>query len=386
MSKQEEPGKLALWGVGDQGIRVISSLPEEVRRRVRPAAVDSDLQSLICGPTVQKIRIGSKSGPANGPGGDPEKLLKAFRESEEKIREKLSEAQILLVVGGLGGGVGSVLIPALCRCARQRKIITLVFATRPFAFEGKKRSRIYQQARKEIEESGVGMACFSLDRLVGRIEEEIPHQEVFHRCDRILRDAVECAVAYLLSPPDQGGDRSSLGDVFAASGEAVMGVEEAAGPEELVKSAKAALSSLSLSAAELAGVRGVLVQIDGPEAIPFRRVQEAIGSISRLLGEETDLLYTVTRREEPGWKISFRLLAGGIASGPPRGAGSPIPVTLNRDGHRPRQEKMDFDKFTRGVFAPTEPTSRDGEDLDIPTFIRQGVQLEGEGKDARSVP
>lgn len=381
MNKQEEPGKLALWGVGDQGIRVISSLPEEVRRRVRPVAVDSDLQSLICGPTVQKIRIGSKAGPANGPGGDPEKLKKAFRENEEKIREKLSEVQTLLVVGGLGGGVGSVLIPALCRCARQRRIFTLVFATRPFTFEGKKKIRIYQGARKEIEESGVGLACFSLDRLVGRIEDDTPHQEVFHRCDRILGDAVECAVAYLSSPPAQGGDRVALGEVFAVSGEAVMGVEEAEGPEELVKTAKSALSSLSLSAAELAGVRGVLVQIDGPEVIPFRRVGEAVGAISRLLGEETELLYTVTRREPAEGGIRFRLLAGGVASARSPGAGSPIPVTLNHEGRPPRQEKMDFDKFTRGLFAQSEPTSRDGEDLDIPTFVRQGVQLEGEGKE-----
>jgi len=54
-------------------------------------------------------------------------------------------------------------------------------------------------------------------------------------------------------------------------------------------------------------------------------------------------------------------------------------VILNRDGHGPRQEEMDFDKFTRGLFADSEPTSRAGEDLDIPTFIRKGIQLDGEG-------
>lgn len=383
MNKQAEPGKLAIWGVGDQGIRVICSLPEDVRRLVKPVALDSDIQSLICAPTVQKIRIGLKVDSGNGIRVDRERLEKAFRGGEEKIREKLSSVRTLLIVGGLGGGVASTLIPALCRAARQLKIFTLVFATRPFAFEGKKRHRVFQEAREKIEESGVGLSCFSLDRLVGKVEDDTPHQEVFHRCDRILQDAVECAIAYLSAPPEQGGDRAALGNIFAGSGEAVMGVEEAAGPEDLVKSAKAALSSLSLTAAELAGVRGVLVQIDAAGPIPFRQVKEAVGSVSRLLGEETELLYTVTRQKKSDEKISFRLLAGGISLRPPRAEGTPIPVTLNRDGHRPQQKKMDFDKFTRGLFADSEPTSREGEDMDIPTFIRKGIQLDEEGEAGR---
>jgi cell division protein FtsZ len=379
MNKQEEPGKLTLWGVGDQGIRVISSLPEDIRRLVKPVAVDSDIQSLICAPTIQKIRIEPKADSGPGIRADPEKLEKAFRASEEKIREKLSPAKTLIIVGGLGGGVASALIPALCRCARQLKIYTLVFATRPFAFEGKKKYRIFKEAREKIEESGVGLACFSLDRLVGKVEDDTPHQEVFHRCDRILMDAVECAISYLAAPPEQGGDRAALGNIFAGAGEAIMGVEMTAGPQDLVKSAKAALSSLSLTAAELAGVRGVLIQIDGPGPIPFGRVKEAIGAISQLLGEETDVLYTVTRQKKADERISFRLLAAGISPPLARAEGSPIPVTLNRDGHRPRQREMDFDKFTRGLFADSEPTSREGEDLDIPTFIRKGIQLDGEG-------
>ncbi len=378
MNKQDDAGKLALWGVGDQGIRVVSSLPEEVRRLVKPAAVDSDLQSLVCSPTAQKIRIGTA--PASGPdiGADPGKLQQAFRECEEKIREKLSSIRTLLIVGGLGGGVGSSVIPDLCRSARKKKIFTLVFATRPFAFEGKKRNRLFEEAREKIKESGAGLACFSLDRLVGKVEDDTPHQEVFRRCDRILTDAAECAIAYLSAPPELGGGRSELGNIFSGTGEAVMAVEEAAGPEELVKSAKAALSSLGLTAAELARVRGVLIQVDGSGPIPFRPIERSIGSISRLLGEETEVLYTITRYRKPEEKISFRLLASGLPDRRARDHRTRMPVAMTADRPQPRQEEMDFNKFTRGIFADNQPTIREGEDLDIPTFARQGVELEGE--------
>jgi cell division protein FtsZ len=378
MNQQAEAGKAALWGVGDQGIRVVSSLPEEVRRLVKPAAVDSDLQTLVCSPAARKIRIGSQTRSAGEIGGDPEKLREAFRESEEKIREKLSGTRTLLIVGGLGGGVASGVIPDLCRCARQMKIFTLVFATRPFAFEGKKRNRIFREAREGIEESGAGLACFSLDRLVGKVEDDTPHQEVFRRCDRILQDAVECAIAYLTAPSEPGGNRVGLGNIFTGAGEAVMGSEEASGPEDLVKSAKAALSSLSLTAAELARVRGVLIQVDGSGPLPFRPVERSIGSISRLLGEETEVLYTVTRYRKPEEKISFRLLAAGVPERRFRADGSQIPVTMTADRPESRQEEIDFNKFTRGIFADDGPTTREGEDLDIPTFVRKGIELDGD--------
>ncbi len=379
MNKPEESGRLSLWGVGNQGSRVISCLPEEIRRRVNPVVVDSDIQSLICGPQALKIRI---EPPAAGgaPPGDPERLKKAFRENEEKIRQQLSGIRTLVVIGGLGGLVASTLIPAICRLARQLKIFTLVLATRPFAFEGKKRARVFAEAEAAIEKYGVGLACFSLDRLIGKIADDTPHQEVFHRCDRVLEEAVECVLANLSTPPDQGEARSGLGDVFAGPGQAVIGEEEAPRPEDLVKAAKAALSSLALTPAELAALRGVLIQIAGPDPLPFRPIQKAIDSVSRLLNEDTELLYTVTRRENPEAKTCFRLLAAGVPPAASRGGADAFPVTLNRGGRRPRQEEIDFNKCTRGIFAKSEPTSRDGEDLDIPTFIRQGVQLGGDGE------
>lgn len=378
MNKQEDIGKLALWGVGGQGIRVLSSLTEGVRRLVKSVAVDSDLQSLVCSPTAQKIRIGAESSSGPDIGSSPEQLKQAFRETEEKIREKLSSIRTLLIVGGLGGGFGSSVVPDLCRIARQMKIFTLVFATRPFTFEGKRSNRIFEAARGKIEADSVGLACFSLDRLVGKVEDDTPHQEVFRRCDRILKDAVECAVAYLTSPPELGGSRTELGNIFSGTGEAVMGVGEAAGPEDLVRSAKVALSALALTAAELARVRGVLIQIDGSGPIPFRTIEQSIGSISKLLSEETDVLYTITRFRKPKEPVGFRLLASGIPERGARSSRSRIPVTKAVDPSEDRQEQIDFNKFARGIFSPGEPTSRNGEDLDIPTFVRQGVELDEE--------
>lgn len=372
-----EKQKIALWGVGDWGVRIVSSIQPEYRRRVKIVAVDSDLQSLICSPVTHKIQIGDKASGGRGAGGDTGKGEEAFRESEAGVRENLDDCRALLIVGGLGGGVGSGAIPALCECARELDIFTLAFVTRPFIFEGKKKKQLFQQARKKIEESSTGLACFFLDRLVGKVEDDTPHEEVFHYCDRILKESVECVIGCLSAPPPRGGDYASIGNLFSSPGETIMGVEETNdGQEHLVTAVKGALSALSLSPAELGMARGFLVQIEAGRPIPFRRVEQAIGTLSGLLGEDVELLYTVSRNEDMGEKCIVRIMAAGIPEQGESNAAPAIPVTMTADRPPPKQTLIDFKKLARGVFSDTDPTLLDGEDLDIPTFARKGISLE----------
>ncbi|MFH1039316.1 MAG: hypothetical protein V1789_11690 [PVC group bacterium] len=376
MSKGKTEKKISLWGVGHWGVRVAGSMPDEYRRRLKIVAVDSDVQSLICSPVADKLTLGWEEAAGRSAGGDGGKGEEAFRESASAIKEKLADCRVALIVGGLGGGTGSSLIPALCGTARGLKILTLALVTRPFAFEGKKKNLLFQRAREGIEKSGAGLACFSLDRLVGKAEDDTPHDEVFQRCDRILQEAVECVIDCLSPSPGSGCDGAALENILTAPGETVMGAYETAKPENLVAAAKGAFSALSLRPAELGRARGFLIQIEAAGPIPFRHVEQAVGAVSGRLAEDADLLYAVTRKKEAGDKIIVRIIAFGI---PERGGekiASAIPVTMTTDVRPAVQTEIDFKKLTRGVFADTGPTLLDGEDLDIPTFVRKGVELE----------
>jgi len=372
----ESRQEIALWGVGDWGIRIVGSIQPEYSRQVKTVAMDTDMQSLVCSPVSSKIAIGGDITRGLGTGGDIENAQKAFRESEDRIKAELSDCKVLLIVGGIGGGVGSGIIPLLCDYSARANILTMVFISRPFKFEGRKKNLCFQYAREKIEETAVGLACFSLDRLVGRVGEDTLHEEVFHYCDRILKESVECIIAYLTSSKPHRGDYASLKNFLSNSGETVMGVCEADGPEDLTGAIKGAISALSLSASELGSAEGFLVQIDSAAELPFHGVGKAIGFFSGLIGEEADLLYTITRNQGPGGKIIIRIIAVGI---PEKKAGGPNPdmtVTLTTQAPPRKQTMIDFNKFTRGVFAETDPTLSDGEDLDIPTFVRKGISLD----------
>lgn len=371
-----ERSKISLWGIGDWGIRIVGSIHPRYHRQVDIVAVDTDMQSLVCSPVSRKIAIGGSITGGLGTGGDIEKAQQAFRENENKVEAELSDCKALLIVGGIGGGVGSGVIPLLCEYAARKNIFTMVFISRPFEFEGRKKNICFQQARKKIEENASGVACFSLDRLVGRVGDETPHDEVFRHCDNILKESVECVIAYLTSSKPRRGDYASLNNLLSHSGETVMGVCEAAGPEDLTGAIKGSISALSLSASELGAARGFLVQIDSGDELPFHGVGKAINFLSGLIMEDADLLYTITHDQDPGEKIVVRIIASGIPEEKGGITTSNMLVTLTTNAPPRKQSTFDFNKYTRGVFAETDPTLKDGEDLDIPTFVRKGISLD----------
>jgi cell division protein FtsZ len=367
--------KVALWGIGGWGIRIVNSIQPEYCRQVKVVALDTDMQSLVCSTVSSKISIGEDTTCGLGSGGDIEKAEQAFHESEDKIRTELSDCKVLLIVGGIGGGVGSGVIPLLCEYASQENIFTMVFISRPFEFEGNKKI-CFQQARKKIEASACGLAWFSLDRLVGRVGDETLHDEVFYHCDSILKESVECVIAYLSSSHPGGGDYASLNNLLSHPGETVMGSCESVGPEDLIGAIKGAISALSLSASELESARGFLVHFESGDGIPFRGIEKALGFISGLMGAESSLLYTITRNQARAGKITVRVIAAGIPEKKMGGGTSNLRVALTNKPPPGKQTTFDFNKFTRGVFAETDPTLNDGEDLDIPTYVRKGISLD----------
>ncbi len=365
---------ISVWGVGDWGVKILGLVSPECRRRINAVAVNSDMQSLICSPVRNKIPLGKKSTQGLGSGGERDLAEKAFRESEEELRKKLAGSRTLIVVGGLGGGVGSSVIPALCRCAEEMGIFTLVLVTRPFKFEGKKKTALADAAREQLREIKVGLASFSLDRLLGKIDDESPCEEAFEYCDRILKEAIESVISYLTAPTPGGGDCAALGSIFTGE-EAALALNGGSGPEQLVEAIKGAFSRLCLSAEELGRVKGVLVQIRAGGPVPFSQVRRAISSLAEMLSEEADLLYTIQQDKDLGEEVKVSLLVSGLPGESEEKPASAVPVTMSADYHPPKQAKIDFSRAARGRFDKTEPTVIDGEDLDIPTFIRKGVKI-----------
>jgi len=367
--------KYTVCGVGNWGANIVKAINPGLRRRVKTMVVNSDLQSLICSNAQVKLQIGKKTAAGRGTGGDREAGEKAFRESESDIHKSLSGTEVLILVTGLGGGLGSAVTPALCRLTDKMGIFTLVLATQPFEFEGKKKAALFGKSLEEIRKSDSCLIWFNLDRLLGRLDENTPYGEAFQRCDGLLQSALESLIAYLTAPPPQGGDCALLKNIFSSQGESVLGTHQETGSRKLVSIMKGALSNLFLNVHKLSRVRGCLIQIRSGKASSIGELRQAISAVAEMLNEEVHLAFCIEQDEELGDEVKVNLLIGGVPVENEEETSSPFLVTMKTDYHPPKQTEMDFAKMTRGNFSGTEPTVKKGEDLDIPTFIRRGEKL-----------
>jgi cell division protein FtsZ len=368
--------KIALWGVGNWGIATISRISPEIRRRVKNVALDSDLQSLVLSASAQRLHIGKKMTQGRGTGGDPALGGKAFAEGEGAIRKALAGTEVLLAVAGLSGGIGGGVMPPLCRLAQEMGIFTLALVARPFAFEGKRKTACHRAALAGVVSAGAFPIAFSLDRLVGRLDDNSPCQEGFAHCDRILTAAAECLISFLTAPATPGGgDCALLKNIVSVTGDSMLGLHEESDPGKLVGVMKGALSSLFLSADELASVRGCLIQIQSGAALPLGRARQALSAVTGMLAEEAMIGFSLHQEPALGERTRVSLLVCGIPGEGERAPGA-FPVVKNARIHPPRQTELDFNRSTRGRFSEAEPTMVEGEDLDIPTFIRKGEKIE----------
>ncbi len=368
--------KISLWGIGNWGGKILEMLDPVSAGRVNLVVVNSDMSALVRSPIRNKIPVGKKAAAGMGTGGDPLLGRKVFQEDEKTIREKLSETDILILTGGLGGGLGSGLIPAICRLAAELEIFTLVLASRPFRFEGKKKLNNFQRAADELADTPAGFGCFDLERLKGQLSDDPSIAEVYDHCDRILQEALESVISYLTNSFPPGGDRASLGGIFSSPGETILSRRRSTGSEGLVELTKETVTSLCLSPREFKEAGGVLIQIQSDRNIPFSEINNAVSVVAEYAGNEVDLLSTVGKREESQKSVGISILVSGVPERKETGHPS-FPVTLIKDGSKGKQTIIDFKKMNaRGGLQGTKPTICDGEDLDIPTWIRRGESLE----------
>lgn len=367
--KKSPRDRITVWGVGGQGVKMIASLDLELRRRVRTVAADTDLQSLIHSTAGHKLHLGKKLTGGMGTGGEWELGEKAFQESKSSARGLISGSRTLIIVTGLGGGVSCGVTPALCQMAEELKVFCVVLATRPFAFEGKKKSGSARQAIARIRKSRAALSTFNLDRLLEKMDQDTPWEKASRRCDDLLREVLEIILAYLTGP---GADEAVLNNMMAEGREAVAGSATEKDAARIIPAMKTALSHLFLRPEELETARGCLIDIQSGPELSIGKIRPAIGMVSERLSEKVSLNFSVRRRPELEGGVKVSLLVCGLGEAAP---GESFPITMKKEDHPPQQTEMDFEQSTRGRFAQMEPTLMEGEDLDIPTFVRRGEKL-----------
>ena len=379
--------EVSVVGVGGGGCRIVDALSELVHEGPSLVAVNTDTRSLETTRATTKVQIGRSHTDGLGAGGHVSLGRLAAQDDLAVLQGLFADVKLALGVVGWGGGTGTGAVPVLLRAAREAGAMTLCFATLPFTFEGEQRRQLAQDACDEIRETSDAFIVIPNDRLF-HTGDDVRVADAFDRADRVVAGGL-CAVWKLLTDPGYISlDFSDLKRVARCAGRACsFGYAEASGEGRATRVVEQLLqSSLLAHGQHVANAGAILASIVGGPDLTLREVGEIMGALQSKISKDCRMeMGTVV---DDGWdgKVTVSLIVSEDA--PPQdvpesmatelpGIASVEPAPGKRGGKkkRQRQTSLSFGATGKGRFKDVEPTIMDGEDLDIPTFVRRGIRL-----------
>jgi cell division protein FtsZ len=495
--KADEDIPIKVVGVGGAGINVLDRIVLDGLDKADLIAINTDVQSLASSVASSKVQLGRTVTRGLGAGGDPEVGYNAAYESADEIRHALTDARMIFVCAGLGGGTGSGAAPAIAQVARENGSLVLGFATLPFSFEGKRRQAQAREAMAKLREHCDAVICFENDRLGDMVAPKAGIHQAFAAADQMISQSVRSIISLIQRP---GLIRIGFDDLLAAlrspSGRCLFGFGESESDNRAHDALTQALKNPLMDRGRmLAEASHVLVQVSGGPGMTLTEVEILMQDLNKHIRDETQIIFGTTVDSRMGNRLSVTLissLAGeeeeeempvvaakpakvAKPKAPPKAEPPPVPVAVARpepvleepeeikppivaqeeaaeepaftpelieaDLSSPvgneavepepepesvevepepvaelqeeepelepappppqprvilpkkkppifkeaqpvaekkpqaRQEMMQFEPVTRGRFEKSEPTIVEGQDLDVPTFLRKNVRV-----------
>ncbi len=399
--------RIKVIGVGGAGSNALDRLVLEGSVNVDLVACNTDVQALAGSVAMQKIQLGRHVTRGLGAGGDPELGYSAAEEAADEIRLVVEGVPLVIVCAGLGGGTGSGAAPLIVKTAREQNSLVLVCATLPFSFEGKRRSQQAQEALRAIQQYADAVMCFENDRMGELILPEAGIHEAFSGADHIVSQSVR-AIIDLVNR--RGLIHLGFDDLLSAlrnhDSRCLFGYGEAVGRGRGKEALTQALKNPLMDRGSLLNqAANILVNIVGGHDMTLSEVQLVMEELAQHIGEQTQLLFGAAVDQKMEGRLGVTLISSlgarvggqpGIAA--PTGAISSLPIpgvrgtnaaiplpttTVSPSGEpaaavansRANAEPSASDNAVRGRFDKSEPTIIDGEDLDVPTFMRKNLKV-----------
>src|SRR5882724_7256660 len=250
-------------GVGGGGTNAVNRMVDAGVTGVEFVAVNTDAQALLMCEADVKIHIGAKATRGLGAGADPTVGREAAMESRDELKEALKGADMIFVTAGEGGGTGTGGAPIVAEIARELEALTVGVVTRPFAFEGRRRSQQAEVGINELADKVDTLIVIENDRLLQVVEKKTPLSEAFKLADDILRQGVQGITDLITVPGIVNLDFADVRTIMRDAGSALMGIGTSTGENRATEAARTAVSSPLLESS-IEGATGILLNISGP--------------------------------------------------------------------------------------------------------------------------
>ena len=316
MAKKVKPpvetyARIKVLGVGGAGSAAVNRMIEAGIKDLDFIVANTDAQDLSSSKAPVKINIGKETTRGLGAGSDPEIGQKAAEESIDEIKEAIKDTDMLFIALGAGGGTGSGAAHVIARTAKDMGILTVAFATRPFRFEGEKRSKNADFAISKLEECVDTLVLIPNDKLLEAIDRKTPLPEAFRIADDVLRQGVQGISDLITVPGMINLDFADVKAIMEESGQALMGIGRASGDDRAEVAARQAIESPLLDVA-IDGARGVLFNVIGDKDMAMHEINMAASVITEAADQDVNVIFGATINSDLDGEIIVTVVATGF--------------------------------------------------------------------------
>ena len=316
-ASQNYPAVLKVVGVGGGGVNAVNRMIEAGLRGVEFIAVNTDAQALLMSDADVKLDIGRELTRGLGAGADPSKGRQAAEDHSDEIEEALKGADMVFVTAGEGGGTGTGAAPIVAKIARSLGALTIGVVTRPFSFEGRRRSTQADAGIDNLREEVDTLIVIPNDKLLEMTDVEVSILDAFKSADQVLLQGVSGITDLITTPGLINLDFADVQSIMSQAGSALMGIGSARGEDRARVAAEMAISSPLLEAS-IDGARGVLLSVAGGSDLGLLEVSGAAKLIEEAAHDEANIIWGTVIDDALGDEVRVTVIAAGFDGGAPK--------------------------------------------------------------------
>lgn len=355
-------------GVGGGGVNAVNRMIDAGLKGVEFIAINTDAQALLMSDADVKLDIGRELTRGLGAGSDPEIGRQAAEDHRQDIEEVLQGADMVFITAGEGGGTGTGAAPVVAEVAKSLNALTIGVVTRPFSFEGRRRSVQAEAGIQRLREKVDTQIVIPNDRLLTIADDKTSMLNAFKMADEVLLQGVQGITDLITTPGLINTDFADVRMVMNDAGSALMGIGYSSGEGRALSAARAAISSPLLEAS-IEGARGILLNISGGSDLGLLEVNEAAEVIHAVAHPDANIIFGAVIDDAMGDEIRVTVIAAGFDRWDEKktaNSESKTPSFLEQTSSSPSQPA--------DIFSDADDDDGDDfdtdDDFDVPSFLR----------------
>ena len=375
MDSYSQRAVIKVIGVGGGGGNAVEHMLGASIEGVEFICANTDSQVLKNSHVKTTLQLGSDITKGLGAGANPEIGRQAAMDDRERIGDVLEGADMVFITAGMGGGTGTGAAPVVAQIAKEMGILTVAVVTRPFPFEGRKRAEIANNGIKELSHYVDSLITIPNEKLLSVLGRDISLLNAFKAANNVLLGAVQGIAELITCPGLINVDFADVRTVMSEMGMAMMGSGTARGQDRARVAAEAAISSPLLEDINLAGAKGILVNVTSGLDLTMGEFEQVGNTVKEFASDNATVVVGTVIDPDMEDEIRVTVVATGIGGEPRMKEEAPAPAATPRKA----EEEFDYKRFERPTvirnrderFGAENTAETNTDYLDIPAFLRR---------------